>query len=876
MPDEQPPEDAPAPPPTGGTIRDLSLEEEMKASYLTYAMSVIVARALPDVRDGLKPSQRRILVAANDLNLSPRSRYLKCAKICGDTSGNYHPHGESVVYPTLVRLAQDFVMRTPLVDGQGNYGNVDGDPPAAMRYTEARLTQAAIDMLEDLDRDTVDMVPNYDERLREPTVLPSRFPNLLVNGATGIAVGMATAIPPHNPGEVARAVRAVIADPAIELDALMKIVPGPDFPTGAQICGRAGIREAYATGRGRFVVRARAHVEERRGREWIVFTEIPYMVNRTTLIEKIAELVKDERVKGVDDVRDESDREGNRLVVELKKDEDAQLVMNQLYKNTPLQESFSAIMIALVDGRPLTLGLKPLLEHFIAHRETVVARRTRYLLRRAREQAHVLEGLLVAIAAIDEVIALIKAAADPDTARAGLQSRFGLTEPQATAILQMRLQRLTGLEVDKIEAELAELRTKIAEYEAILADRAKLLAVLAAEMEQIERDYDQPRRTAITDSVTELSIEDLIADEDMVVTVSDAGYVKRMALTSYKRQRRGGKGITGAGTKTGDVVSHVFAASNHDYLCIFTDRGKLYWLKVYDVPELSRYSRGRAIVNLVGMGKDEQVAATIPVRNFDDRYVLMATAKGTIKKTVLAAFGRPKRSGIIAQKLDADDALVGAVLTSGQDEVLLGTRNGMALRFHEGDCRPMGRAANGVRGITLREGDRVVGLCLAEPGRTVLTICERGYGKRTLFEQYRRQRRGGVGLINVRVTDKNGPVARIRNVTDGDEILLISEQGMVVRTPVTGISVIGRATQGVKVMTFKSEGDKVAAVALIAAEDDDESIVRGDATATDRGDAPPPAMEDDGDGDEPAADDAPADDEADDVPPEDDPGDDEA
>jgi DNA gyrase subunit A len=844
MADEETPEsgapEATTPPPSN--VRDLSLEEEMKASYLTYAMSVIVARALPDVRDGLKPSQRRILVAANDLNLSPRSRFLKCAKIAGDTSGNYHPHGEAVVYPTLVRLAQDFVMRQTLVAGQGNFGTVDGDPPAAMRYTEARLTGAAIDLLDDLELDTVDMAPNYDERLTEPTVLPSKFPNLLVNGANGIAVGMATSIPPHNPGEIARAIKAVINDPEIELPELMKIVPGPDFPTGAMICGRAGIRQAYATGRGKFRVRAVYEIEEKRGgREWIVFTEIPYLVNRTGIIEKIAALVKDDKIKGISDLRDESDREGSRLVVELKKGEDPQLVLNLLYKHTPLQDTCSAIMIALVDGRPQTLPIKSMLEEFIKHREIVITRRTRFLLKKAKAEAHILEGLLKAIANIDEVIAVIKAAADPASARTELMARFELSEDQARAILQMRLQRLTGLEIEKLEKDLAALREKIAEYESILGDRAKVLALIIGEMDDVETTYNDPRRTQITDEVGDLSIEDLIADEDMVVTVSDAGYVKRMPLTAYKRQRRGGKGITGAGTKTDDYITHVFTASNHDYLCIFTDRGKLYWLKVYDVPELNRYARGRAIVNLVGMGKDEQVAATIPVRNFDDRYVLMATAKGTIKKTVLAAFGRPKRNGIIAQKLDADDSLVGVVLTSGDDDVLLGTRLGMALRFHESDVRPMGRTANGVRGIGLKKDDLVVGLCLAEPGRTVLTICEKGYGKRTEFGEYRKQKRGGKGLINLKVTDRNGPVVRVRNVADGDEILMISEGGMVVRTPVQGISTIGRATQGVRVMAFKKDDDRVAAVALIANED--EAPVEGDAGATDPGDATLPDPE---------------------------------
>ncbi|MCI0343001.1 MAG: DNA gyrase subunit A [Planctomycetales bacterium] len=810
--------DLPSPSAPAPQIRDLSLEEEMKASYLTYAMSVIVSRALPDVRDGLKPSQRRILVAMNDLGLSPRAKFRKCAKICGDTTGNYHPHGDQVVYPTLVRFAQDFVMRYRLVEGQGNFGTVDGDPPAAMRYTEARLAAPAMDLLEDLDLDTVDMVPNYDERLKEPTVLPSKFPNLLCNGSSGIAVGMATSIPPHNAREIAEAIVAVVKNPDITADELMKIVPGPDFPTGGLLCGSAGIREAYTTGRALLRVRSRTHVEESRGRTAIVVTEIPYQVNRTNIIDRIAELVKEDRLRGVHDIRDESDREGSRLVIELKKDEDPEVIRNQLFKNTPLEESVSVNMIALVEGRPVTLTLKGFLEQFILHRKTVIVRRTKHLLAKAEAEAHVLEGLRIAVQAIDEVVAIIKKAADPKSAGAALRARFSLTEAQSDAILAMRLSRLTGLEVEKIESELAELRKKIAGYRELLGSEQKVKELVVAEARDLQQRFGDPRRTDIVAEAEELSAEDLIADEDVVVTISAEGYVKRMPMAAYRRQRRGGKGVTGADTKTGDVLSHVFVASTHDYLLFFTDRGRVYWQKVYDIPDLSRYSRGRAIVNLVNMRPEEQVAAMIPVRVFDDRYVLLVTAKGTIKKTVLSAFGNPRAGGIIAQTLDDDDRVVGAVVTSGEDEVLLGTGDGMGLRFREQDARPMGRTAGGVKGISLREGDQVVGMCLAEAGRTVLTVCEKGYGKRTLFEMYRRQRRGGIGLINIRVTDKNGKVVALRNVRDGDEILLVTTGGMVVRTPVAPISVIGRATQGVRLITL-DEGDRLASVALVASEE---------------------------------------------------------
>lgn len=815
-------------------IRDLFIEEEMQQSYLTYAMSVIVSRALPDVRDGLKPSQRRILVAMNDLGLGPRSRFRKCAKICGDTSGNYHPHGEGVIYPTLVRMAQDFVMRYPLVDGQGNFGSIDGDPPAAMRYTEARLSAVAMEMLEDIEKDTVDYEPNYDSTRAEPVVLPSKFPNLLCNGSSGIAVGMATSIPPHNLVEVCDALIKVIEDPEVTVEELLEVLPGPDFPTGGIICGRAGILRGYKTGRGTITVRGRTHVETARGgRRNIVITEIPYALNKTTLKERIADAVNKGTIEGVSDLRDESDREGMRIVVELRRDADEQVVLNQLYKHTPLQSTFSIILLALVEGRPVTMSIKDMLVAFKNYRMEVIRRRTQYLLERAQARAHILEGLLIALDHIDAVIATIRRSKDVPTAQARLMKRFKLTERQARAILEMRLQRLTGLERRKIEEELAQLLEDIEGYQAILADENLVLDIIREDLYELKERYGDDRRTQIVEAEAELDIEDLVAEEDMAVTISHAGYIKRMPLSVYRRQRRGGKGITGAQTKEGDFIEHLFIASTHDYLLFFTNRGKVYWQKVYDIPQLSRTARGRAIVNLLELERGETVTSMIPVRNFDDRQLLMATANGVVKKTALSAYSRPKRGGIIAINLDPGDTLIGCQLTRGSDDIILGTRMGYAIRFSETELRSQGRATRGVRGIRLREGDSVVGMVVVDERATLLTVCEGGYGKRTSFREYRRQGRGGLGIINIRTTERNGRVIGLLDVLPDDELMLITSGGMVIRLPVSDLRVIGRNTQGVRLIRLDEE-DRLVSVARVMKEE--SASARKSADEADRAD----------------------------------------
>ncbi|MEK7822046.1 MAG: DNA gyrase subunit A, partial [Planctomycetota bacterium] len=684
-------------------IRELFIEEEMKDSYLTFAMSVIVSRALPDVRDGLKPSQRRILVAMNDLDLGPRAKFRKCAKIAGDTTGNYHPHGEQVVYPTLVRMAQDFNIRYPLINGQGNFGSIDGDPPAAMRYTEAKLTEASMALMEDIDRDTVDFVPNYDDTRLEPTVLPARFPSLLCNGATGIAVGMATSIPPNNVNEICDGILKVIDNPEASIKELLTIVKGPDFPTGGLICGTRGVLEGYTTGRGTITVRARTHMETTKtGRKQIVFTEIPYQLNRDNIIARIAELVKEDKITGVADVRNESDREGCRVVVELKKGEDEGVVLNQLYKLTQLQDSFSIIMIALVDGRPQTLNLKELLLAYKHHRMEVIRRRSRHLLQKAEQRAHILEGLRVALKDIDEVVRLIRASRDTATARASLMDHFQLTQTQAEAILDMRLQRLTALEHAKIEEEHQQLLKDIQHYRDILAQETLVLDIVCQEVGEIKEKFGDARRTDIVGEAEELVREDLIAEEDMAIIMTHQGYLKRLSVDTYRRQGRGGKGVGGADLVEGDFVEHLFIASTHDYLLFFTDQGRVYWQKVYDIPQQSRLARGRAVVNLLEMKEGETITSMIPVRKFDQRYLVMATAKGQIKKTPLGAFSNPKKGGIIAMSLKEGDKLIGVNLTSGEQEILLGTGQGKALRFHERLVRSMGRAAAGVRALRLR------------------------------------------------------------------------------------------------------------------------------------------------------------------------------
>lgn len=798
-------------------IRELFIEEEMKDSYLTFAMSVIVSRALPDVRDGLKPSQRRILVAMNDLDLGPRAKFRKCAKIAGDTTGNYHPHGEQVVYPTLVRMAQDFNIRYPLISGQGNFGSIDGDPPAAMRYTEARLTEASMALMEDIDRDTVDFVPNYDDTRLEPTVLPSRFPNLLCNGATGIAVGMATSIPPHNVNEICDGILKVIDNPEASIKELLTIVKGPDFPTGGLICGTRGVLEGYTTGRGTITVRARTHMETiKTGRKQIVFTEIPYQLNRDNIIARIAELVKEDKITGVADVRNESDREGCRVVVELKKGEDEGVVLNQLYKLTQLQDSFSIIMIALIDGRPQTLNLKELLLAYKHHRMEVIRRRSRHLLQKAEQRAHILEGLRVALKDIDEVVRLIRASRDTATARVSLMDRFQLTQAQAEAILDMRLQRLTALEHSKIEEEYQQLLKDIQRYRDILAQEALVLDIIRQEVREIKEKFGDARRTDVVGEAEELAKEDLIAEEDMAIIMTHQGYLKRLSVDTYRRQGRGGKGVGGADLVEGDFVEHLFIASTHDYLLFFTDQGRVYWQKVYDIPQQSRLARGRAIVNLLEMKEGETITSMIPVRKFDQRYLVMATAKGQIKKTSLGAFSNPKKGGIIAMSLKEGDKLIGVNLTSGEQEILLGTEQGKALRFHERLVRPMGRAAAGVRGMRLRAGDRVKGLVVVEEEETLLTVCETGLGKRTAFAEYSPHGRGGQGVINID-TERAGKVVSLVPVREEEELMLLTAGGKVIRTAVNTISVIGRNTRGVRLITLE-EGDRLVSVARVTEE----------------------------------------------------------
>lgn len=829
-------------------FEEMQILDELKNSYLNYAMSVIVARALPDVRDGLKPSQRRILVAMNDLNLGPRSKHRKCAKIVGDTSGNYHPHGDQATYGTLVRMGQDWSMRTTLIDPQGNFGSIDADPPAAMRYTEARMTQAAVDMLEDLKMDTVDFIPNYDETRQEPLVLPGKFPNLLVNGASGIAVGMATNLPPHNIGEVCDALLLMIDDPDCGFKDVLEKLPGPDFPTGGLICGRKGILDAYVTGRGHLRVRAKSHIEtSKKGRESIVFTEIPYMVVKTNIVSKIADCVKDGVIEEISDIRDESDRKGMRIVVELKKDADSNVVLNKLYRYTPLQTTFAANNVALVNNRPETLNIRQMLKLYISHRLNVIRRRTRFLLRKCMNRAHILEGLILAVSDIDEIIALIKASPDAPTAKERLmakplrlmeadtlrkllpatfvdkstQNDQFLTGPQADAILTMQLQRLTGLEIEKLAKEYAELAEKIADYEALLASRDLQLDVIREDLHEIKEKYKSKRRTEILqDEADTFEIEDLIAEEETLVMITHGGYIKRTPLDTYRKQGRGGKGVIGSNMKEGDFLEHLFVASTHDYLLFFTSKGICHWLKVYSIPEMTRQSKGRNIVNLLSLPPDETVMSIINVREFDDsRYLMTATKNGVVKKTVLSAYGNPRSNGLIALKLDENDDLIGAAITSGKDEIVLGTRNGMAIRFNESDVRPMGRVSMGVRGIKLRDGDAVVDMVVAEPEASLLTVCERGFGKRTALEDYRVQSRGGLGLINIKTTERNGKVVALKAVHDDDDLMMITANGMIVRTGLSELRAIGRNTAGVRMISLR-DGDKLVAVARLIIEDD--------------------------------------------------------
>jgi len=874
-------------------ITDLQIEQELQESYLTYAMSTIMDRALPDVRDGLKPSQRRILVAMNDLGLGPRSKHRKCAKIAGDTSGNYHPHGEAVIYPTLVRMAQEWNLRHKLVDGQGNFGSIDGDPPAAMRYTEARMAAPAMEMMEDLNEDTVDKIDNYDGTRQEPTVLPGKFPQLLVNGSQGIAVGMATSIPPHNLKEVCDAIVKVIDEPQCTPKELMKIVKGPDFPTGGIICGRQGILDGYTQGRGRITVRGKVHTEQLKGgKEQIVITEIPYQVIKKSLVEQIANCVKEEKIKDISDVRDESDRENLvRVIVELKRDVDPNVVINQLYQYTQLQDTFSIINIALVNRQPRTLGLKDIIQLYVDHRVEVIRRRTLFRLKKARQRAHILEGLILALADIHTeeitgrtsggkvdimgVIELLrnrKVSPDVPTAKANLMKkkftidealtwkaaipkafkkrideetkRHGgmmLSSAQADAILTMQLQRLVGLEVDKLADEYNRLVEEIEGYEMLLSDVKNILDVVREDTLEMKEKYGDDRRTQITNDATDINIEDLIADEQVVVTISHEGYIKRMPLDTYRKQGRGGRGVIGADSKEGDFIEHLFIASTKDYLMFFTNLGRCYWQKVYDIPQLPRQSKGRSIANLLEMLPDEKLAEVLAVRDFEDegKHLFFATAQGVVKKTLLKAFGNPMKRGIIAIGLESKDRLIGVAVTNGNDQILLATKDGMAIRFEEGDVRDMGRPAAGVTGARLEGKDEIVDLVIIPHGQeigdnqvTVLTCCENGYGKRTPVEEYRLTNRGAKGVINIKTTDRNGPVVGVKPVRDGDELMMITKGGQVVRIGVTGeLREMGRNTQGVRLLRLDAN-DKLVSVARVVPEDEgEEGGEGGDAKA---------------------------------------------
>ncbi len=818
---------SPVPPPAEPTrFDDLLIEREMRESYLTYALSVIHDRALPDVRDGLKPSQRRILVAMNDLNLRATAKYRKCAKIAGDTSGNYHPHGESVIYPTLVRMAQPFRLRYPLVDGQGNFGSIDGDPPAAMRYTEARMAGPAEEMLLDLDKDTVDQRANYDETRLEPLVLPGRFPNLLVNGSEGIAVGMSTALPPHNLLEVIAALRILLDKPDCSIAELCTVMHGPDFPTGGIICGRAGIGAAFGTGRGKITLRARMHHEAGDGRERdrLVVTEIPYEKEKSAIIEKIAEEVKGERIEGIYDLRDESDRDGMRLVIELKNDADPVVVENLLWKHTPLQSTYAIRNTALIDGQPRTLNLKQLLEAYRDHRFEVIRRRTRWMLEKAEARLHILQGLMIAIQAIDEVIAIIKSSNDTAQARLRLEERFGLSALQSQAIVDMRLGRLTGLEVHKLQQEIDQLEQDIAWYRRLLAEDLLVYNLIREDLADMEAKYGEPRRTEIGGDADELMTEDLIAEESVVVTISRDGFVKRTPSSTFRAQGRGGRGITGNKAREGDLLSHLFVCSTHDFLLVVTDRGRLYWLKVWRLPDMDRTAKGRSIRNLVeGIQPEEEIRSILATRKFDEGdFLLFATAAGKIKKTEFAAYSRPRAAGIIATRLEDGDRLVGTVVVSAGEEVLLATAQGQIVRFAESDARAMGRDAAGVKGAQLRDGDRVVDVITAKEDELLLIACANGYGKRSPVSEFRLTNRGSQGVIGIKANERNGEVVNVVNASRADEVLLSTVQGMMVRTRVDEISIQGRPTQGVRLVSLK-DGDALASVAAIPREDGAEA-----------------------------------------------------
>jgi DNA gyrase subunit A len=806
-----------------GRTLPVSIKEEMRTSYLDYAMSVIISRALPDVRDGLKPVHRRILYTMQEMGLHWNRPYKKSARVVGDTMGKYHPHGDAAIYETMVRMAQNFSMRYPLVDGQGNFGSMDGDAPAAMRYTECRLDRIAEEMLADIDKNTIDFNPNYDESLTEPALLPSKLPNLIVNGSAGIAVGMATNIPPHNLSETIDGLIALIDNPGLEIGELCKIIHGPDFPTGGVIYGRGGIRKAYVTGRGKIQVRAKAHIErEKTGKESIIITEIPYQVNKAKLIEKMAELIRLKKIEGISDIRDESDREGVRVAVELKRGEVAAVILNQLFKHTQMQVTFGVIMLALVNNQPKILNLREILEYFLEHRREIITRRTQYDLQKAEERAHILEGLRIALDHLDAIITLIRSSQTVEEAKNGLMRDFQLTEIQARAILDMRLQRLTGLEREKINEEYEEVIKEIERLRAILGSQALIMTVIKKELKELKEAYGDARRTEIVAEEAEINLEDMIAEEDMVVLITRDGYIKRSPLSLYRSQRRRGKGVIGIVAKEEDLVEHLFIASTHDSILVFSDKGKVYWLKVHEIPEAGRQAKGKAVVNMIQVASDENVATVIPIKEFrEDRYLIQVTKKGIIKKTSLSAYSNPRAGGIIALTIDEGDGLVAVRLTDGNQDILLGTKKGISIRFNEGDVRAMGRTARGVIGINLDEGDVVVSMEVVKDGFTTLVVSENGYGKRTEVSEYRVQGRGGKGIINMRCTPKTGDVIGILQVSPDDQMVMITQSGKIIRMKVGDIKVIGRNTQGVTLQSLDAE-DKVVGIARVVEKDEEE------------------------------------------------------
>ena len=821
--------------PPSGSIDGINIEDEVRSSFLAYSMSVIISRALPDVRDGLKPVHRRILYAMNQEGLLPSRPHKKSVGVVGEVLKHYHPHGDSAVYEAMVRMAQDFSLRYPLVDGQGNFGSIDGDSAAAYRYTEARLALLAEEMLRDIDRETVDFAANFDGQMEEPVVLPARFPNLLANGSAGIAVGMATNVPPHNLSELSEAMMLEAKNPDCTLDDLLEKMPGPDFPTGAQLCGTDGVRNYFATGRGHLTLRAKAGFEETKRGMRIVVTEIPYQVNKSVLLERMADLVRDGRIQGITDLRDESNREGMRIVVELRRDASEDIVLNQLYKLTPLQTTFAVNLLALVNGRPETLSIKKALRHFIEFRKEVVIRRAIYDLARAEERAHILDGFMVALDNLDEIIALIRASADTATARTQLQERFDLSQRQAQAILEMRLRSLTAMERQKVIDELEQLRAKIADLKDLLESDERILGVVIAELGEVVERFGDERRTEIVEAVDGITNEDLIVEEDMVVTLSHLGYIKRNPLTLYRAQRRGGKGARGMETRSEDFVRHLCVASTHAYLLFFTNRGRLHWLKVHALPQLGRTAKGKAIVNTLQLADGEKVQTMLPVRSFkdigEDESVVLCTRNGVVKKTTLSAYANPRRGGIIAVGLTEGDELIAAERCDADSSVLIASRSGKAILFGESDIRAMGRSAVGVRGIALGNDDAVVGMKVVAPGTTILTLTANGYGKRTRLEDYRLQRRGGQGIINIKATPRNGPVVGVAQVGAGDQVMLITDAGKMLRCPVEGISVMGRATQGVRVMKLASDEQLVALARLAEGDTEADSEEEADQEA---------------------------------------------